>query len=207
MRHVWSLIAGVLAAPLAWLLLATGQSRWQTTVDDWQAAGTYDTTAELVGPAVALAAVGILLGLLATLRWSPAGPVVAGALLTVPAVLMLITPLRMLDEAPDDWRLFGQDLAPRVPLQNGTLLVVGILLLMAAFSGQRWRRWPVAATGPQASETAPETQPEATEPAAETQPAATEPAPDIQPAEPESPGSDQTTDEDVSDKPDAPGSG
>ena len=35
MRHVWSLLAGLLVAPLTWFLLATGQYRAQATVDDW----------------------------------------------------------------------------------------------------------------------------------------------------------------------------
>jgi hypothetical protein len=49
----------------------------------------------------------------------------------------------LLDRVSDDWRLLGQDLTPRLPVENGTLLVLGALLLMAVFSVQRWRRWPV----------------------------------------------------------------
>lgn len=141
MRHTLSLIAGVVAALLAWLLLATGQLGWSTTVDDWEAAGTY-YTAELIGPGIALAIVGVLLGVLGTLRWSPAGPVAAGVLLTAPAVVMFVNPFQMSEWVADEWRLFGQDLAPLLPVRNGTLLVLGLLLLMAVFSTQRWRQWP-----------------------------------------------------------------
>ena len=152
MRHVLSLIAGVVAALLAWLLLATGQLGWLTTVDDWEVAGTYDT-AELIGPGIALAVVGVLLGVLGMLRWSPTGPVAAGVLLTAPAVVMFVNPFQMSEWVADEWRLFGQDLAPLLPVRNGTLLVLGVLLLMAVFSTQRWRRWPstdAQETGPDA---------------------------------------------------------
>jgi hypothetical protein len=152
MRHVLSLIAGVVAALLAWLLLATGQLRWLTTVDDWETAGTY-FTAELIGPGIVLAVVGVLLGVLGTLRWSPAGPVAAGVLLTAPAVVMFVNPFQISEWVADEWRLFGQDLAPLLPVRNGTLLVLGVLLLMAVFSTQRWRRWPstdAQETGPDA---------------------------------------------------------
>jgi hypothetical protein len=154
MRHVLSLIAGVVAALLAWLLLATGQLGWLTTVDDWEAAGTY-YTAELIGPGIVLAVVGVLLGVLGTLRWSPAGPVAAGVLLTAPAVVMFANPFQMSEWVADEWRLFGQDLAPLLPVRNGTLLVLGLLLLMAVFSKQRWQRWP--STDAQESGTGPDT--------------------------------------------------
>lgn len=161
MRHLWSLVAGVAAAPATWLLLATGAHRSQATVDGWDAAGTYDT-AELIGPAAFLVAAGVLLGVLGTLRWSPAGPIAAGVLLVVPTVVLFIRPFRLLDELPDQWRLLGQDLAPRLPIENGTLLMLGALMLMAAFSVQRWRRWPALATpvAPAADEPGVEAMPE-----------------------------------------------
>lgn len=152
MRHLWSLLAGVVAAPLTWLFLATGQHRAQAAVEEWDTAARFDT-ADLIGPVVFLAVAGILLGLIGTLRWSPAGPVAAGVLLTIPTVLMFIDPFRTLegffrpaDEAPR--RFLGQDLEPWLPVENGTLLVLGALLLMAIFSAQRWRRWPAAAAAP-----------------------------------------------------------
>lgn len=143
MRHLWSLIAGVVAAPLAWLLLAAGQHRSQQTVDDWNEAGIFDT-AELIVPGLFLLAAGVVLGLVGTLRWSPAGPLTAGVLLLAPAIAMFINPFWTLELVDEQWRLAGQDLAPRLPAENGTLLVLGALLLMAVFSAQRWRRWPAA---------------------------------------------------------------
>jgi hypothetical protein len=144
-RHLWSLLAGIAAAPLAWLLLATGQHRSQATVDDWESAGLFNT-AQLIGPVIVLLLAGVLLGVLGTLRWSPAGPIAAGLLLVLPTVFMFVNPFRTLDaiSEPEGWRLLGQDLAPRLPVENGTLLVLGALLLMATFSTHRWRRWPTA---------------------------------------------------------------
>jgi hypothetical protein len=146
MRHLWSLLAGLVAAPLAWLFLATGQYRSSQTVAKWNAESVFDT-ADLIGPAAFLVAAGVLLGLLGTLRWSPAGPLVAGLLLVVPTVFMFINPFETLDAFSVDQprRLLNQDLQPWLPVENGTLLVLGALLLMAVFSAQRWRRWPAAA--------------------------------------------------------------
>jgi hypothetical protein len=152
MRHLWSLLAGVLAAPLAWAFLATGQHRSERTVAGWDDTGLFDT-AELIGPAAFLAAAGVVLGLLGTLRWSPLGPLVAGLLLVTPTVLLFINPFETLDALAFDAaradgepvRVLSQDLQPWLPVANGTLLVLGALLLMAVLSGQRWRRWPTAA--------------------------------------------------------------
>jgi hypothetical protein len=141
------------AAPLAWLLLATGQHRAEVTVAGWSEANFFDT-ADLIGPAAFLVAAGVVLGLLGTLRWSPVGPMVAGLLLITPTILMFIDPFETLEafSVGDPWRILNQDLQPWLPVQNGTLLVLGSLLLMAVFSRQRWRRWPeqpiVAAAAP-----------------------------------------------------------
>jgi hypothetical protein len=164
MRHLWSLLAGLVVAPLAWLLLSTGQFRSVTTVAGWEETGRFDTV-DLVAPAAFLAVAGALLGLLGTLRWSPAGPLAAGLLFIVPTILMFIDPFDTLDrflrgEDGSPRRLFGQDLEPWLPVENGTLLVLGALLLMAVLSSQRWRRWPAPApttdAGSAAGATAPD---------------------------------------------------
>jgi hypothetical protein len=143
MRHLWSLLAGVVAAPLAWLGLAAGQFGSERLVTRWQEAGRFDTV-DLIGPVLFLLAVGVLLGLVGTLRWSPAGPLAAGLLLVAPTVFMFIDPFETLDAFSFDQtsRWLSQDLQLWKPVANGTLLVLGALLLMAAFSRHRWRRWP-----------------------------------------------------------------
>lgn len=141
MRHLWSLLAGILIAPLAWLGVAAGQSGSEQAVAEWQQAGRFDT-ADLIGPAAFLVAVGVLLGLVGTLRLSPAGPLAAGLLLVAPTVFMFINPFEALDAFAYDEtsRVLGQDMQLWRPVQNGTLLVLGALLLMAVFSSSRWRR-------------------------------------------------------------------
>ncbi|MGH3679706.1 MAG: hypothetical protein ACRDT2_05515, partial [Natronosporangium sp.] len=141
MRHLWSLLAGILIAPLAWLGVAAGQSGSEQAVAEWQQAGRFDT-ADLIGPAAFLVAVGVLLGLVGTLRLSPAGPLAAGLLLVAPTVFMFINPFEALDAFAynETSRVLGQDMQLWRPVQNGTLLVLGALLLMAVFSTGRWRR-------------------------------------------------------------------
>lgn len=143
MRHLWSLLAGVIAAPLVWGLVALGQSGSQDTIGGWVREGSFDS-ADLVEPAAYLAVAGVLLGLVAALRISPLGPLVAGLLLAGPYLAMFAAPLDVRDAVPDDWEILDRELPLRLPLDNGTLLLLGALLLMAVFSAQRWRRWPAA---------------------------------------------------------------
>lgn len=144
MRHLWSLIAGLAVAPLAWLLLAIGQSNAGARIGRWEQVGRFDT-AELIGPVIFLVVAGLLLGVIGTLRWSPLGPMIAGALLVAPTVIMFVNPFRALEffGYNQPRRFLWQDFEPWLPVANGTLLVIGSLLLVATVSAQRWRRWPV----------------------------------------------------------------
>ncbi|SBT52112.1 hypothetical protein [Micromonospora auratinigra] len=146
MRHLWSFLAGLVVAPLTWVLVTLGQDGSGRTVHRWVELGTYSTP-NLIEPAVYLGVAGILLGLLATLRFSPLGPLVAGLLLAVPYVGMFVAPFSVRDRVPENWKVLGDPLPLRLPLENGTLFLIGVLLLMAVFSVQRWRRWPAPATG------------------------------------------------------------
>jgi hypothetical protein len=143
MRHLWSLLAGVVVAPLTWCLVALGQSGSQETVGDWVNTRRWDT-ADLIEPAVYLTVAGILIGLIATLRISPVGPLVGGLLLVAAYVGLFIAPLDVRRAVPDDWEIYDRHLPLRVPLDNGTLALIGVLLVMAVFSANRWRRWPSA---------------------------------------------------------------
>ncbi|MEV1289018.1 hypothetical protein [Micromonospora sp. NPDC049679] len=144
MRHLWSLLAGVVVAPVTWLLIAMGQGGSTRTVAGWVDDGRYDT-ASLIEPAAYLVAAGILLGLLGTLRISPLGPLVAGLLLIGAYAGMFVAPFVVHDNVPGNERIFGRPVPLHLPLDNGTLLLLGVLLVMAAVSVQRWRRWPVTA--------------------------------------------------------------
>lgn len=144
MRHLWSLLAGVVVAPLAWALVALGQDGSTRTVDGWLDSGRFDA-ADLTRPACYLAAAAIIAGLLATLRVSPLGPILAGLLLIAPYAALFVDPFAVRDAAPDTWSVFNQRLDPLLPVRNGTVALLGVLLLMAVFSGHRWRRWPSTA--------------------------------------------------------------
>ncbi|SDY72610.1 hypothetical protein SAMN05444365_103264 [Micromonospora pattaloongensis] len=141
MRHLWSLLAGIVVAPITWLLIALGQGGSSRTVAGWVEDGRYDT-ARLIEPAAYLVAAGILLGLLGTLRVSPLGPLAAGLLLVGAYAGMFAAPFVIHDSLPDNEQLLGRPLPLELPLDNGTLFLLGALLLMATFSAQRWRRWP-----------------------------------------------------------------
>ncbi|MFY1619428.1 hypothetical protein [Micromonospora sp. WMMD736] len=150
MRHLWSFLAGLVVAPITWVLVTLGQDGSSRTVDRWVEIGTFNT-ANLIEPAVYLGVGGVLLGLLGTLRFSPAGPLVAGLLLVIPYIGMFVAPFEVRDAIPHEWKVFGDPLPLRLPVENGTLFLIGLLLLMATFSGQRWRRWPQPVTAPTAT--------------------------------------------------------
>lgn len=141
MRHLWSFLAGLVVAPVTWVLVTLGQDGSGRTVNRWVEIGTYSTP-NLIEPAVYLGVAGILLGLLGTLRFSPLGPLVAGLLLAAPYVGLFVAPFTVRDRIPGDLKLLGDPLPLRQPLDNGTLFLIGLLLLMAVFSGGRWRRRP-----------------------------------------------------------------
>ncbi|GIJ77958.1 hypothetical protein SAMN05443287_105324 [Micromonospora phaseoli] len=147
MRHLWSFLAGLVVVPVTWVLVALGQDGSASTVDRWVEIGT-SNTANLIEPAVYLAVGGVVLGLLGTLRISPLGPLVAGLLLVTPYVGLFVTPFRVRERIPGGWKFLGDPLPLRLPVENGTLFLIGMLLLIATFSGQRWRRWPAPVAGP-----------------------------------------------------------
>ena len=141
MRHLGSLIAGAIIAPLAWLLIALGQQQSVPRVADI-VTGDATSTSGLVAPVSMLAGAGILLGLVATLRVSPAGPLLAGLFYVGAYVGLLVVPARVHSAVPGSIHVLDQHITPRTPLDNGTLLVVGALLLVSLVSAHRWRRWP-----------------------------------------------------------------
>jgi hypothetical protein len=156
MRHLLSLIAGVVAAPVAWALLAKGQDGAGDTIASWAAEHAFDT-ADLIVPGAYLAGTGILLGLIASLRLSPLGPLVAALGYLGLNAGLFIDPFTVRDAIPT--KILGQSIPLRTPLFNGTLLVVGALLLVAVFSAKRWRRWPSAVAPEAATEPADTTAP------------------------------------------------
>ena len=146
MRHLWSFLAGVVAAPLTWVLITLGQDGSTRTVTRWLEIGKYNT-ANLIEPSVYLAVAGILLGLVGTLRVSPLGPLTAGLALITPYLGLFVNPFWVRDTVPTNWEVFGDPLPLLLTVENGTLFFLGALLVIATFSAQRWRRWPAPGDG------------------------------------------------------------
>src|SRR3982751_4378359 len=145
MRHLWTLIAAIVIAPVAWLLIAFGQTQSGTAFAKAAQSGTWTAT-DFVWPLLFLAGAGILLGILGTLRFSPLGAAVIGLFYVASYVAVLI-------DGKDAYKLFnykitilGHDALIPAPIANGTTLVLGSLLLVGVASAGRWRRAPGAVT-------------------------------------------------------------
>ncbi len=120
MRHVGTLIAASIIAPLAWVLIAFGQDRSAAAFLNAQSNGSTLHGSDFVRPLQFLVAAGLVLGLIAILRFSPLGALVSGlGYVSSYALLGLATPIR-----------------------TGSALLVGALLLVGTASVGRWRRWP-----------------------------------------------------------------
>ncbi|WBB68629.1 hypothetical protein [Micromonospora sp. WMMD812] len=159
MRHIWTMIAAVVVAPLAWLLLAYGQDRSLQAFANEESAGAF-ATGDFVRPAVSLAAAGLLLGLLATLRFSPLGAVLTGLVYTGSYVALLVSPDGVVGAFPKSVSLAGHSVDPTTPLRTGGALMLGGLLLVGVASVGRWRRWPAPAAEDADLSTEPVTHPE-----------------------------------------------
>ncbi len=145
MRHIWTLLAAIIIGPLAWVLIAFGQDRSAEAFAKAQSSGAFHT-GDFVRPLLYLAAAGVLLGLIGTLRFSPLGAVLTGAVYVASYVALLIDPKGLLDQFKHNLSVFGQKADPTTPVQTGTTLVIGAVLLVSVVSVARWRRWPRPAT-------------------------------------------------------------
>ncbi|WP_432981880.1 hypothetical protein [Dactylosporangium sp. CA-233914] len=140
MRHIRTLIVAIVVAPLAWVLLALGQARSLSAFP-----GTGHGTphaGDFVKPVLLLAAAGLLLGILATLRVSPLGAMAIGIVYTLSYTMLLAAPSQVVNLSTHDLWVIGHQVDLAAPIRTGTTMVVGVLLLVATASAQRWRRWP-----------------------------------------------------------------
>ena len=141
MRHIATLIAAVVIAPLAWILLAFGQDRSVQVIAAGDRAG-YLHGSDFLRPVLVLAAAGLLLGLIATLRFSPLGATVAGAGYAATYLLLLAAPGGVLGLFGHDLSIAGRQADMSTPIRTGTSLALGGLMLVALVSVGRWRGRP-----------------------------------------------------------------
>jgi hypothetical protein len=142
MRHVGTLIAAI--GPLVWIMLAFGQERSAWVVTNAQSSGVVQA-GDFIQPLLLLAAAGLLLGLIGTLRFSPLGAVLTGMLYAASYVGLLVDPKRLLGLFTHDLAVAGRHADPTTPIRTGTTLLLGALLLVSVVSVGRWRRWPLPA--------------------------------------------------------------
>jgi hypothetical protein len=139
MRHVWSLLAGMVITPLAWMLIAQGQA---TTISD-PAGYPTDLSARLIYGGALLIAAGLLVGLVSSLRVSPVGALTAAIVYLGVSIYSWVDPLQAgLNLNRFDWSIAGADASLFSPIYTGVLPVLGGVLTICLFSPQRWRSWP-----------------------------------------------------------------
>ncbi|HZE40012.1 MAG TPA: hypothetical protein VE172_14495 [Stackebrandtia sp.] len=134
MRHIASLLAGIIIAPIAWLLIGAGTIGLDPDGLYKHAAGKPSTVIAIAMFAVA----GILLGFLATTRLSPTGPVVAALILGGLFALFRFSMTGFI--------LPSAFTAVKVPVQSavaagrsGTVLAIAAVLVVALVVPHRWR--------------------------------------------------------------------
>jgi hypothetical protein len=136
MRHLWSLLAGLVIAPLTWVLLAYANGGLFT-------AAMQDERDRLIAPMIVIVVAGLLVGSIASLRFSPLGPLFGGLLLISVSVLQLAIPHDFNGALPELPTIKGLERAELIiPVSSGELLLVGVILIIGVFSAQRWRTWP-----------------------------------------------------------------
>lgn len=149
MRHLLSLLLGIVMAPVLWVLAGLGGTRYLEAYGD---ADPDDglTRAALLGVALLLAT-GLVLGLLLASRLSPVGPAVAGLTFLAVGVLFLLERPRVLEAVSE---LSGANRDALVfPLVTGVSWLLGMALVVPLAFPSRWRGRPapVPATEPEAA--------------------------------------------------------
>src|SRR5688572_23507375 len=125
MRHIRTLIAAIVIAPLAWVLLALGQERAADAFAGTSHGGALHAD-DFVRPLLLLAAAGLLLGVLGTLRFSPLGATVIGVVYASSYTMLLVAPSRVVDMFSDDVWVAGRHLDLAAPIRTGTTMVLGV---------------------------------------------------------------------------------
>jgi hypothetical protein len=133
-RHLISLLLGLVIAPAVWIAAGLGQARLMEATDP------EITLRGAFVPLAVLAGAGLVFGLIATTRVSPAGPLVAGLLLLGIQIAYLARPETVTGFLPK--KILGTEGALTLPAATGLGAVLGVGLMVALFSLGRWRNWP-----------------------------------------------------------------
>jgi hypothetical protein len=136
MRHLGSLIAGVVIGIVAWILIGFAQAKIgadAVTGIGRHAWGHYFTALVL------MAIAGLIIGLIASTRVSPIGPFVAGAGFVL-LQLAYVTWPHFLDWLPNS--VLGQHDIWTRPASSGVFALLGVVMLVGVLSVRRWQRWP-----------------------------------------------------------------
>jgi hypothetical protein len=149
MRHIGTLIAAIVIGPLAWILIAFGQDRSAAAFAHAQNSGAFHT-GDFVRPLIFLAVAGLVLGLIATLRFSPLGAGLLGLVYVASYVALFVDAKGLIDLFKRELSIGGETADPTLPVRTGTTLILGALLLVAVFSTARWRRAPRPAVATEA---------------------------------------------------------
>ncbi len=136
MRHLTSLIAGIVIGVVAWVVIGFAQAKLGTVA----ATGiTRHSWGHYQAPLLLMAIAGVLIGLIASTRVSPIGPFVAGAGFVL-GQLAYVTWPHFLDWLPTS--VFGQHQIWTRPAASGVAALLGLVMLVAVLSVRRWQRWP-----------------------------------------------------------------
>lgn len=131
-RHIWSLVAGLVAAPVAFFLMSLDLAYAQVRL-----------TADPQGFQLNFArrvTVGIVLGAVATLKISPVGSMVAGALLLTPTTIGLFSPELFLQIfSGTDFQIGLVGVQPMPAAGSALGVALGALMVMAGASSSRWK--------------------------------------------------------------------
>jgi hypothetical protein len=144
-RHFGTLLAAIFFAPMAWILLAFGEDRTAMAFANAHDNGAFNG-GDFLRPLQYLTAAGLLLGLLATLRFSPLGTLVAGFAFASSYAGLVLAPQSVVNLFTHSVSVGGHRADLTLPIRTGTAMLLGALMLVGAASLGRWRRWPRAGT-------------------------------------------------------------
>jgi hypothetical protein len=134
MRHVLSFLTGVVVAPLIWVAVAAGQGATQIGFPDQG-----KLSGRLMVGGLLLVGVGLVAGLIASLRTSPVAAIFAGTIYLGASVYFFFDHARALHFFTTSWKVKDYPIDMALPLTTGVLAFAGGMLIMSLFSGARWR--------------------------------------------------------------------